>query len=65
MILPFELIIAYPLLTLNSYYQTNDNIISYKPYTTTSMDDHSEIKVYEPIWNNIFQEEFNSLNNNE
>lgn len=66
MILPYKLIVAYPLLTLNTYYQTNNNFIPYKPYTTTSMMTNHDIKVYESFWNNIIKEESEKiLGNNE
>lgn len=64
MILPYKLIVAYPLLTLNAnlYNQPNNDLIPYKPYTTTTMIEDHEIKVYELFWNNIFKEELEKFN---
>lgn len=56
MILPVKLIVAYPLLTLNFSTTPTNNLIPYKPYTTTNMMQDQEVKVYEQFWNNIIKE---------
>lgn len=60
MILPYKLIVAYPLLTFNIANQPNNNLIPYQPYTTTNMMQDQEVKVYEQFWNNIIKEDCDS-----
>lgn len=61
MILPYKLIIAYPLLTFNLVDLPNNNFIPYQPYTTTNMMINQEIKVYERFWNNIIKEQYEHI----
>lgn len=55
MILPYSLVIVYPLLTLNSSY-THKDTIPYQPYTTTNMMQNYDIKVYERFWDSILKD---------
>ena len=62
MIISYPLVLAYPLLTINSFsLHTKDNFIPYQPYTTTNMMQNYEIKVYERFWDNILKEEYDKI----
>jgi hypothetical protein len=60
MIMPYQLIIVYPLLTLNTN-ETYNNFIPHQSYTTTYMIQHQDLKVYERFWNNLIKENDKSI----
>lgn len=59
MIESLKFIVVYPLLTFNEHSPNNN--VPYRPYTTTSMNTNYDIKVYEPVWNNIIKEQYEEL----
>lgn len=61
MIISYKFVVVYPLLAFQPIQveeQMNNNLIPYKPYTTTTMMQNHDIKVYEQFWNNIMKEEY-------
>ena len=56
MFIPCKLLIAYPLLVMNSQETIINNFIPYQSYTTTAMIQNHDIKIYERFWNNIIKE---------
>jgi hypothetical protein len=56
MILPAKILIAYHIISFNSYCEPYNNFIPYQSYTTTAMIQNHDIKVYERFWNNIIKE---------
>lgn len=55
------LIIMYPLIALKpDKLEQQNNLIPYRPYTTTHMMQNHDIKVYEQFWNKIIIEDCDS-----
>lgn len=63
MIIPYKFVVVYPLLAFQPIQvnQPINNLIPYKPYTTTNLMMNHDLKVYEQMWNNIMKEEYNNL----